>query len=196
MTSEQSVGYMIPVERIEGAILSIWGERVMLDADLAAIYGVTTRRLKEQVRRNRDRFPPGFVFELTLEEKAELVANCDQFARLKHSSSMPYAFTEHGAVMLAAVLKSKRAVEVSVFVVKAFIRMHRMLADQRQFALKLAEMENKLAAHDQSIKVVFDAIRQLMQKPKPEPEPPKRKIGFHVSEPMAKYYADRKRRKR
>jgi hypothetical protein len=109
---------------------------------------------------------------------------------------MPYAFTEHGAVMLAAVLKSKRAVEVSVFVVKAFIRMRRLLTDQRQFALKLAEIESKLAAHDQSIKVVFDAIRQLMQKPKPEPEPPKRKIGFHVSEPMAKFYADGKRRKR
>ena len=193
MTSEPAAGYMVPVERIEGAILSIRGERVMLDADLAATYGVTTRRLKEQVRRNRDRFPAGFVFELTPEEKAELVANCDQFARLKHSSSMPYAFTEHGAVMLAAVLKSKRAVEVSVFVVKAFIRMHRMLTDQRKFALKLAEIEGKLAEHDRSIKVVFDAIRQLMQKPKPEPEAPKRKIGFHVSEPMAKYYPNGRR---
>jgi hypothetical protein len=179
--------YLIPLERIEGAILNIRGERVMLDADLAAIYGVTTRRLKEQVRRNRDRFPEGFVFELTPEEKAELVANCDQFKRLKHSSSTPYAFTEHGAVMLAAVLKSRRAVEVSVFVVKAFIRMHRMLADQRQFALKLAEIESKLAAHDQSISVVFDAIRRLMQKPKPEPEHPPRKIGFHVSDGKSKY---------
>jgi hypothetical protein len=185
----------VPVERIEGAILIIRGERVMLDADLAAIYGVTTRRLKEQVRRNRDRFPAGFVFELTPEEKAELVANCDQFARLKHSLRMPYAFTEHGAVMLAAVLKSKRAVEVSVFVVKAFIRMHRMLADQRQFALKLAEVESKLVAHDQSIKAVFDAIRQLMQKPKAEPEKLKQQIGFHVREPMAKYSAGAKRRR-
>lgn len=193
MTSEQG-GYLIPVERIEGSILKIRGERVMLDADLAAIYGVTTRRLKEQVRRNRDRFPEGFVFELTAQEKAELVANCDQFARLKHSSSMPYAFTEHGAVMLAAVLKSKRAVEVSVFVVRAFIRMRRFLADQRQFALKLAEIESRLASNDEKFRVVFDAIRQLMQRPKPEK--PRRQIGFLVREAMAKYEAGGRRRKR
>lgn len=113
MTSEQSVGYMVPVERVEGAILVIRGERVMLDRDLAGIYGVTTKALNQAVRRNRDRFPEGFVFQLTSEERDELVTNCDRFARLKHSTSMPYAFTEHGAVKLAALLKSKRAVEVS-----------------------------------------------------------------------------------
>ena len=187
MASEQNAGYMVPIERVEGAILEIRGERVMLDADLAAIYGVTTRRLKEQVRRNRERFPEGFIFELTPAERNEVVAKCDHLLRLKFSPSMPYAFTEHGAVMLAAVLKSRRAVEVSVFVVKAFIRMRRMLADQRQFALRLAEIESKLAAHDQSFKVVFDAIRQLMKKP--ESYPPPRKIGFHVSDAMAKLEA-------
>ena len=109
MTPERKTGYLIPTERLDGAIVEIRGEGVMLDHDLAAIYGVTTRRLKEQVRRNRDRFPAGFMFELTDAEKDELVANCDRFAALKHSSSPPYAFTEHGAVMLAAVLRSKRA---------------------------------------------------------------------------------------
>ena len=97
----------------------------MLDYDLAAVYGVTTKALNQAVKRNRDRFPADFVFELTLDEKYELVTNCDRLATLKHSSSVPYAFTEHGAVMLASVLKSKRAMEVSVFVVRAFIRMTR-----------------------------------------------------------------------
>jgi len=166
----------MPVERIDSAILEIRGHRVMLDADLAAIYGVSTRRLKEQVRRNRERFPEGFMFELSLDEKDELVAKCDRFRALRHSSSRPYAFTEHGAVMLAAVLKSQRAVEVSVFVVEAFVRMRRMLADQRQFALKLAELETKLAAHDKNFQVVFDALRKLMQPL--EPQPKKRRIGF------------------
>jgi hypothetical protein len=93
--------YLIPIERIEGAILELRGERVMLDADLAAVYGVTTRRLKEQVRRNRDRFPEGFTFELTREERDEVVAKCDHLSALRFSPSMPYAFTEHGAVMPA-----------------------------------------------------------------------------------------------
>jgi hypothetical protein len=138
VTAPKDSGYLIPAERIENAILEIRGERVMLDVDLAEVYGVTTRRLKEQVRRNRDRFPDGFMFELTLDEKDELVAKCDRLVALRHSSSRPYAFTEHGTVMLASVLRSKRAVDVSVFVVRAFIRMRRMLTDQRQLAIKLA----------------------------------------------------------
>jgi len=169
-------GYLIPVEPMENAIFEIRGRRVMLDADLAAIYGVSTRRLKEQVRRNSARFPARFMFELSKEERDEVVAKCDHLARLRFSPSLPYAFTEHGAVMLAAVLKSQRAVEVSVFVVEAFVRMRRMLADQRQFALKLAELETRLAAHDKNFQVVFDALRKLMQPPAPEPK--KRRIGF------------------
>ena len=201
--------YLIPIERIEGAILELRGERVMLDADLAALYGVSTKRMNEQVRRNAARFPEDFMFQLTADECAALRSQIATSNAIVGSPSreaapragrggrryLPYAFTEHGAVMAATVLNSQRAVEISVFVVRAFVRMRRMLTDQRQFALKLAEIESKLAAHDQSIKVVFDAIRQLMQKPKPYPEPPKQKIGFHVSEPMAKYEADGKRRK-
>jgi hypothetical protein len=148
----------------------------MLDADLAAICGVSTRRLKEQVRRNSARFPARFMFELSKEERDEVVAKCDHLARLRFSPSLPYAFTEHGAVMLAAVLRSHRAVEVSVFVVQAFVRMRKMLTDQRQFALKLAELEAKLASHDKNFQVVFDALRKLMQPP--ELEPKRRRIGF------------------
>lgn len=146
----------------------------MIDHDLAPVYGVTTKALNQAVKRNRDRFREGFAFQLTEKERGELVTNCDRFTRLKHSSTAPWAFTGHAVVMLAAVLRSKRAVEVSVFVVKAFIRMRRMLAEQRQFALRLAELESKLAVHDKNFQVVFDAIRKLMQ----PPEPRKRRIGF------------------
>ena len=174
MTASKDSGYLIPTERLESAILETRGERVMLDYDLAAVYGVTTKALNQTVKRNRGRFPADFVFELTLDEKNELVTNCDRLAALKHSSSIPYAFTEHGAVMLASILKSERAMEVSVFVVRAFIRMRRMLADQRRFAIKLAELESKLAAHDKDFQVVFAAIKQHMQ----PPEPKKKRIGF------------------
>ena len=172
--SAERKDYLIPVERIDSAILEIRGQKVMLDADLAVLYGVTTKALNQAVKRNRRRFPEGFVFELTPVEKDELVTNCDRFTKLKHSSTTPWAFTEHGAVMLAAVLKSDRAVEVSVFVVKAFVRMRRMLADQRRLALQLAELESKLAAHDKNFRVVFTALRRLMQQPEPKRKP----IGF------------------
>jgi hypothetical protein len=169
-------GYLIPVERIDSAILEIRGQKVMLDADLAAIYGVETKALVRAVKRNAERFPTGFMLQLTRDEFDRL--RC-QFGTSKGRGGrrhLPYAFTEHGAVMLAAVLKSRRAVEVSVFVVQAFIRMRKLLADQRQFALKLAEIEAKLTAHDKNFQVVFDALRKLMQPL--EPHPRKRRIGF------------------
>ena len=132
------------------------------------------------------------MFQLTAEEKSEVVTNCDHLAKLRFSPVLPNVFTEHGAVMLASLLKSKRAIEVSVIVVRAFVRMRRILSDQRQFALKPAEIGSKFAAHDQSIEIVFNAIRQLMEKPEPEPV---RKIGFQVREPfVAPYRAPRCRR--
>ena len=196
MTSEQSAGYLIPAERIEQGILLIRGQKVILDADLAELYGVPTKALIQAVKRNLARFPPDFIFLLTSEEfgalRSQNVTSNTPTGRGGRRYA-PFAFTEHGAVMLASILKSKRAMEVSVFVVRAFVRMRRILTEQRQLALKLAELESKLGTHDENFKVVFDAIRQLMQKPKPAPEAPKRKIGFHVSETMAKYYADGKR---
>jgi len=125
--------------RIERAILIIRGQKVMLDADLAALYGVTTKRLNEQVKRNRNRFPTDFIFQLSSKEKDEVVANCDHLKRLKFSPSLPYAFTEHGAIMLASVLNSRRAIDVSVHVVRTFVRLREMLSAHKEVSRKLSE---------------------------------------------------------
>jgi len=124
MTSEQS---LIPIERVERSILLIRGEKVMLDADLAKIYGVPTKALNQAVKRNIDRFPDDFMFQLTKHEKEEVVTNCDHLKRLKFSPTLPHAFTEHGAIMLATVLNNPIAVRASIQVVRAFIRLRRML---------------------------------------------------------------------
>jgi hypothetical protein len=158
-------------EEISRRILAIRGQRVMLDADLADLYGVTTKRLNEQVKRNAKRFPEDFAFRLTAEEKTELVANCDRFERLKHSAAFPIAFTEHGAIMAASILNSKRAVETSIYVVRAFVRMREMLVGHRGLAARLNEIERK---YDARFRVVFDAIRALMEPLKT----PRRRIGF------------------
>jgi hypothetical protein len=180
---------LIPVERIERTILLLRGEKVMLDADLATLYGVTTKRLNEQVRRNRDRFPEDFMFQLSVEEKAEVVANCDHLRNLKYSPYLPHVFTEHGALMLANVLNSKKAVQASVQVVRAFVRLRQMLASNAGLARKLEELERK---YDDQFRVVFEAIRQLMI----PPDPPKRRIGFGVEEPKVVYHLSRGRKKR
>jgi len=150
----------------------IRGEKVILDADLAVLYGVTTKRLNEQVKRNRARFPPDFMFQLTNEEKLEVVASCDHLARLRFSPVRPYAFTEHGAIMAANILNSARAVQASIMVVRAFVRLRQMLASNAELARKLDALEQK---YDTQFKVVFDAIRELMAPPVP---PKKGRIGF------------------
>jgi len=152
----------------------------MLDADLAVLYGVTTKRLNEQVKRNRDRFPEDFMFQLTEKEKAEVVAICDHLQKLKFSSNLPYAFTEHGAIMLATVLNSPIAVEASIQVVRVFVSLRKMLASNAELSRKLAALEKK---YDYQFKIVFDAIRQLMA----TPEPREKKIGFRVRERIARY---------
>ncbi len=165
---------IVPTERIERAILLIRGERVMLDADLAAIYGVTTKRLNQQVKRNADRFPPDFMFQLSPAEKSKVVTNCDHLAQLKYSPHRPFAFTEHGALMLANVLNSARAARTSVVIVRTFIRLRRFLASHSNLWRKLAGLERR---YDAQFKVVFQAIRDLMA---PAPAPKRREIGFHV----------------
>jgi tetratricopeptide (TPR) repeat protein len=137
--------------QIESRILVIRGHKVMLDADLAELYGVETKRLNEQVRRNIERFPDDFMFQLTANEKAEVVANCDHLAKLKYSPSLPYAFTEHGAIMAASVLNSPIAIEVSVHVVRAFVRMRELVAGHKELAQKLNQLERKVGAHDKAI---------------------------------------------
>lgn len=165
---------LIAIESVAQRILLIRGQKVMLDADLAELYDVPTKRLNEQVKRNAERFPVDFMFRLTADEKAEVVANCDHLANLKFSPSLPYAFTEHGDLMLGNVLKSARAVEVSLLVVRTFVQIREMLSTHKDLAVKLEALERKVSSHDQAIAGVIDAIRQLMT----HPEPTKRGIGF------------------
>jgi hypothetical protein len=175
---------LVPVERIERLIYLIRGQKVMLASDLAALYGVMTWRLNEQVKRNRHRFPPDFVFQLTTEEAESLTS---QIARSNVGRGgrrhLPYAFTEHGAIMAAMVLNSRRAVEMSVHVVRAFVRLREMLASNRELAQRLDELEHKFEGHDAAIGNLFEAIRQLLA----SPEPKRRKIGFHVKEATGRY---------
>ena len=166
---------LVAIERIENRILLIRGQKVMIDADLAELYGVPTRVLNQAVKRNSERFPEDFMFSFTPDEKAEVVTNCDHLARLKFSSSLPFAFTEHGAIMAANVLNSQRAVEASVYVVRAFIRQREMIASNKELTAKLNELERKLTTHDQAIAGLINAMRELMA---PPPQPRKRPIGF------------------
>jgi phage regulator Rha-like protein len=143
-------GVLITLGRIERSIIFLRGQKVMLDADLAVLYGVTTRRLKEQVRRNPYRFPSDFMFELTEEEKSEVVANCDHLTKLKFSPYLPYAFSEHGAIMLANVLNSPKAVQVSVQIVRTFVRLREILSTHKDLARKLEEMEKNTISNSRS----------------------------------------------
>jgi hypothetical protein len=186
---------LVPVEGIEAAILLIRGEKVLLDADLAALYGVETRVLIQAVKRNAERFPPDFMFQLT---KEELDLLRSQFVTSKSASRLnqgepgflrsqfvisksgdprggrrypPYAFTEQGVAMLSSVLNSPRAIKVNIEIMRAFIRLRRMLASHADLARKLENLEKK---YDVQFKMVFDAIRKLMA----SPEPKRRRIGF------------------
>jgi len=187
MTAKES---LTRVERIERLILVIRGQRIMLDADLARLYGVSTKRLNEQVKRNKERFPERFMFRLTAKEKAEVVANCDHLQKLKFSPVLPYAFTEHGAIMAATVLNTSRAIQVSIYVVEAFVRLRELLSSNRELAKKLAELERRVAKHDDHIRSIFEAIRQLLN-----PIESRREIGFHVKEDHARYGVSRKRKR-
>lgn len=163
---------LLAVEAIASRIIVMRGERVLLDADLAVLYDVTTKALNQAIKRNSGRFPEDFVFRLTPEEKTEVVTNCDHLVRLKFSPTLPHAFTEHGALMAANVLNSVRAIQTSVHVVRAFVRLRQMIATNKDLARRLDELE---ARYDRQFKVVFDAIRELMAPPEPRP---RRRIGF------------------
>ena len=173
---------IVPQLKIEQRILLVRGEKVIIDADLADFYGVPTKRLNEQVKRNKKRFPKDFMFQLTADEKSEVVANCDHLAKLKFSKALPFAFTEHGAIMAASVLNSRRAINVSIFIVRAFIRLRQTIAEHREIAGKLKELERKVADHDEQILTVLQAIHQLMA----PTEKPRRKIGY-VKEKQTNY---------
>ena len=166
---------IVPVGKIENRILLIRGEKVIVDADLAEFYGVSTKRLNEQVKRNKNRFPADFMFQLTQDEKSGVVANCDHLEKLKFSRSLPYAFTEHGSIMAASVLNTFRAVEVSVFIVRAFVKLRQLISGQKELQRKISKIERKLTDHDEQIIELVNLIKQLL---KPEPPPKKRRIGF------------------
>jgi hypothetical protein len=169
-----------PEEHIQNRILVLRGQRVLLDRDLAALYGVPTKRLNEQVRRNANRFPEDFCFTLTREEKSEVVAKCDHLRPLKFSPVLPSAFTEHGALMAANILNSPQAVAMSVQVVRAFIRLRQLLINHKALSGKLAELEARVGAHDEQLALLVAAIRQLTA---PEVTRHKRKIGFYQPKP-------------
>lgn len=160
--------------KLHDLILNIRNQRVMIDSDLAKIYGVTTKRLNEQVKRNKNRFPADFMFQLTIGEKNEVVANCDHLKNSKFSNTLPYVFTEHGALMLASVLSSPTAVAASIEVVRAFVRAREWLNLNTDLASKFGQIEQKFIEHDQKLKVIFDAVRQIMN----PSQLPKRPIGI------------------
>ena len=168
---------LIPAGRIEGKIFLMRGKRVMIDRDLAELYGVSTKRLNEQVKRNRKRFPEDFMFQLTKDERNELVANCDRLERLKHSSSCPYAFTEQGVAMLSSVLNSERAILVNIQIMRTFTKLREILLTHVELRRKIETIEKK---YDQQFKVVFEVIKKLLEAPKPTPM--KRVSGFSIKE--------------
>jgi len=174
---------LIPTEVIENRIFIIRGYKVMLSMHLAELYAVDTKALIQAVKRNMDRFPKDFMFKLTWPEAESLrsqivtLENRVNGGRGKYSKYLPYAFTEQGVAMLSSVLKSKRAVQVNIAIMRVFVKLKEMLSAHKELAHKLKELENKIERHDADILAIFDAIRQLMA---PPPEPPKRRIGFNA----------------
>lgn len=180
MTQKKSLA---PAEKVEDLILMLRGNRVLVDAFLADLYGVETRTLVQAVKRNLQRFPPDFMFQLTQKEyealRSQIVISKGKGGR----RYLPYVFTEQGVAMLSSVLRSERAIQVNIAIMRAFVRLREMLAVHRELAAKLEKLEERIEAHDEQIQAVFQAIRQLMT----PPDRPKKRIGFEVSEPKAKY---------
>jgi len=174
MATKQSA--IVLVEKAESKILLIRDQKVILDSDLALLYGVTTSRLNEQVRRNIERFPDDFMFQLTKEEFDNLKS---QFATSSSGwggrRKLPYAFTEHGAIMAASVLNSERAVQASIFVVRAFVKMRQLLVPYKEITKKIEQLEKKLQTHDMQIIDIVEAIKLLMPPPEPKTKEP---FGF------------------
>ena len=167
---------LVQREVIEEQILMIRGQKVMLDKDLATLYGVTTKSLNQAVKRNVKRFPEDFMFKLTKLEKEEVVTICDHLKSIKFSPQLPYAFTEQGVAMLSSVLSSERAIEVNIAIMRVFVGLKEMVVNHKDLFYKLKELERKIEKHDKEICTIFEAINQLME---PPPQKPKRRIGFH-----------------
>jgi hypothetical protein len=174
---------IIPSQHMAQAIRFVREERVLLDFDLARLYGVTTGNLNKAVRRNRDRFPADFMFQLSAEETKSLIF---QFGISKGRGGrrhFPYAFTEQGVAMLSSVLKSERAVKVNIAIMRAFVKLRQTLETNRELARKFSELEKRVGKHDEEIDAILEVIRQLMA----PPEKSRREIGFHVREKAPRY---------
>ena len=170
-------------EEIEHAIILIRGQKVMFDRDLARLYSVPTKILNKAVSRNLERFPTDFMFQLTQEEHDSLRFQIGTLKRGQHSKYLPFVFTQEGVAMLSGVLRSSRAVQVNVAIMRVFVRLRETLSLHKELAHKLADLEHKIENHDEHIRTLFDAIRQLMT----PPETPRREIGFHVKEDSVPY---------
>jgi hypothetical protein len=169
----------IPDEIIMNKIILMRGQKVMIDRDLAELYGVTTKRLNEQVKRNLKRFPEDFMFRLTSEEKEEIILNFKHLNGLKYSSGLPYAFTEHGAVMLASVLNSDKAIDVNIQVVRVFTQIRQTLVDNLDLRMEVEKIKKKVDNHGKNIEVVFQYLDEFLeQRNKPKP---RKLIGFKTT---------------
>jgi len=175
---------IIPIERIAQSIRWIRGHKVLLDSDLAVLYGVTTGNLNKAVKRNSERFPSDFMFRLRADEVRNLRFQFG-ISRWGGRRAIPYAFTEQGIAMLSSVLNSDRAVKVNIAIVRAFVKLRQILETNRELAKKFAELEQRVGKHDDEIAAILEAIRQLMA----APERPRREIGFHVREKAPRYRA-------
>jgi len=169
---------IVPTEKIHRRILVIRGLRVLLDVDLARLYGTSTKGLNQQIKRNRLRFPDGFMFRLSAEETREVVTNCDHLRGLKFSHARPFAFTEHGALMAASVLNSPLAIKTSIFMINAFVELRERLSQHRDLLRKMEQIEAIVGDHDARIRGLFAAIKGLMSPPARS----KKRIGFKARE--------------
>jgi hypothetical protein len=174
---------IVAVRQIAQVIRFIRREKVLLDSDLAILYGVSTKVLNQAVKRNLGRFPEDFMFQLTAEETRSLRSQFVTLKRGQHLKYQPYAFTEQGVAMLSSILKSERAVKVNIAIMRAFVQLRQTLETNRELARKFAELENKVGKHDEEIGAIIEAIRQLMTPPRK----PHREIGFHARERAARY---------
>ena len=177
---------IIPAKAVFRAIQFVRGQKVLLDRDLAQLYGVTTGNLNKAVKRNRDRFPSDFMFQLTGEEARGLIFQFGIPKRRGGRRHPPYAFTEQGVAMLSSVLSSERAVKVNIAIMRAFVKLRQSLETNRQLAQKFAELERRVGKHDDEIDAIIEAIRQLMA----PPTTPRREIGFHVREKATRYHTN------
>jgi hypothetical protein len=167
---------IIPVEAVTEKIFEIRGQKVMIGADLARLYGVPTKRLNESVKRNIQRFPEDLMFSISEKERDELVANCDRFTNMKHSSVMPHAFTETGVAMLSSVLNSEKAIQINLQIIRAFIRLRRMLIDHQALRLAIEGLERRVGKNERDIQIAIKAIQSILTPP--VQQNPKRKMGF------------------